>query len=511
MKKVISNEELNLKMIEAIKLLCEPVKKTLGPKGRNVIIDHSAFSPFITNDGVTIAENITSEDPVINTILELAKESSIKTNELIGDGTTTTLVLLESLYLNGYEKIKEGYNPLIFKQELNIALETVINNIIKESTKPAKKDLENIATISANSKKIGHILATAYKKVGKDNIYITESNTETTKVNHLIGYQIDCNIASPYYFKNNLPLEFENPKILLYAQELEYIEEISPLINKIIDTKNPLIIIAKDYNPNLINEVINLYLTNNIPLILLKTPYYGLEEQVTLTDLATISNTKVYSNLKNIDINNLGTLEHIDITKETVTFKYRETKTIKEYFKNLKKNISNKNEFDTKRLAMLNKGFIKIEVGAQTTTEQREKKMRYDDALCSLKIALKGVVPGSGLTLLKCCEKLNPDNPATIILKEALKTPLKQILENAALNSDEIINKIISSNYNYLYNVKKDTYEEVSNSVVIDSTEVVITALKNACSIAGLLLTTNTLIINEFNSNNKNYLDINEI
>ncbi len=497
MKKVISNDKLSEKMKEAIKLLCEPVKMTLGPKGRNAIIDHSAFSPFITNDGVTLAENITSEDPIINTILELAKESSIKTNELIGDGTTTTLVLLENLYLQGFEQIKNGENPLIFKEELDNAINEVINYIKEESHTPNKEELNHIASISSSSKEIGKILVNAYNKVGKDNIFITEGEEKTT-INYLNGYQIETNLASPYFLKNNLTIKYSNPKILIYDNDINYLEEISFLINYIKEKEIPLIIIAKDYNPLLINKIIDLYLNDNIPLILLKTPYYGIEEQITLNDIAKISNTIIYKDLNNFNYNNLGTLESISINKEFTNLKFIKNKELNIYLKQIKKNINSKSDFDIKRIAMLNKGIIEIKVGAPTTTERREKKMRYDDALCSLKIAKEGVTTGGGLTYLKCSAKLSNKNPAYLVLKETLKKPFAQILTNAALNPQDIFNKILSSNYSLIYNVKKNNYEEVNNTEVIDSSKVLIMALKNASSIASMLLTTNTLIINEF-------------
>jgi len=506
LKRVVSNEELQEKMLEGIKLLCGTVKTTLGPKGSNVIIDHSTFSPFITNDGVTIAENIESEDPVINTILELTKEASIKTNETVGDGTTTTLVLLESIFLEGRKLIEEGYSQVILKKELDELTLKIIEEINKESKIPIIKELESIVNISANDNNIGKILIEAYKKVGASAIKIKEHYKEETVINYLKGYYFDTLIASPYFFKED-KINLDNPKILITNKEIKEIEDISNVINYVLKTNENLVIIAKDYSEYFVNEIINLYYENNLKIILLKSPGYGKEELDILSDIAVISNTNIVYNLDDININYLGQIESILIEKDKTKISFKMNEKVEKRIKELEKN-NNKNIED--RLAMFKSGTAEILVGAVTTTERREKKMRFDDALCALNSANKGVVPGSGIILLKLSEKLK-DVEVNKILKIALTKPIIQILENAGLEKDKILNTIKENNYEILYNIKKDTYENVLETEVLDTTEVLINSLKNAISIAGMLLTTTSLIINEYQNNINKANDYNEL
>ena len=470
LKKVVSNEELSLKMTEAINLLCNTVKATLGPKGCNVIIDHSLFSPFITNDGVTIASNIVSDDPIINTILELAKEASIKTNDVVGDGTTTTLVLLQSIFNNAS---KLNNNPIILKDELKEAVSNIIEKI-KENT------------IASNDPEIGQILSAASSKVGIDNIYLEETNQEQTTINHTTGYQIETILGSSYFLKSSLELVFPSPYILLTNETIMSEEQISSILNFIIENHHSLIIIAKDYDEYFLNSILNIYLENTANIILLKSPGYGLEELTFLEDLALISEGKIMSN--NFMPANLGQVKQVVINKDVTTFSFTPSKKISNNLK--EKAITNK------RKGMLTKGLITINIGAPTTTEAREKKMRYEDALWAIKTAREGVLPGSGLILGKISHELKPQNPGEEILKKALLSPLTQILTNAGL-PNTILNQIKDSNFTTIYNVKTNEFEDIANTSVVDPTQVVINSLNNATSIASMLLTTTSLVINE--------------
>ena len=404
MKKIITNEELQNKLIEGIELLCGVVKTTLGPKGRNVIIDHSSFTPFITNDGVTIAQNIESDDAVINTILELTKEACIKTNEIVGDGTTTTLVLLESIFLEGIKFVKKGYSPIGLKNEINTELENIINKVRKESKIPNIEELKKIACISANDDEIGNLLIEAYKKVGIKNIKIKEHDCEETKVDYLKGYYFDTIIASSYFFKNENKIELDNAKILLYAKAITELEEINLVINYAYKTNESIVVIAKDYSEIIINEILNHNYENNLNIILLKNPGYGEEEQNILSDIAVISNTDIVYE-SDFNLNMLGSLENIEITNEKTKLTFKSNNNIETRIAELENKINYKDDIfkDSyqKRIAMLKNGTANILVGATTITERREKKMRYDDALCALKCADKGILPGSGLILYK--------------------------------------------------------------------------------------------------------------
>ena len=502
MKKVITGKELYDFEEKAIALLCGTVKKTLGPRGSNAIIDHSLMNPFITNDGVTIARNIESEDERINTILTLAKEASIKTDETVGDGTTTTLVLLESLFKSGLAKIKDGLNPHLLKNELDEALENIIEEIKKESKIPTEENYYNIASIAASNKNIGKLITRMYLKVGSA-IKIEESKTSETYTKIINGYSFEPLLASPYFFNNTNEIIYKNSLILIMLKEVNEIGEISEIINYTIEKRIPLVILATDYTEEVINEVLSLNLSKITNVTLLKLPEYGLHQMEVLKDLEIISNAKIAKSSDELSLNNLGKCEEIKITKELATINNNlQSKVIKRYIINLKEKISTIDddfelEFQSNRLSKLTNGIGIIYVGATTTTEAREKKMRFDDAFCALNCAANGIIPGSGLILLKIKENLEAKNNGSIILKEALDKPFMQILENVGINPSNIYNKIKASDFNIIYNVFENKFETISKTKVIDPTTVVITSLKNAVSIAGMLLTTTSLIINE--------------
>ena len=500
MKKVINSKELREKLKIAINLLCDNVKITLGPVGDNVIIDHSLLKPFITNDGVTIAENIESDDVVINTILELAKEASIKTNELVGDGTTTTLVLLQSIFNNGMEFIeKELIKPINLKKELYESLIKIEKEIKREKIKINKNNIKNLISLAANDRAIGNIICDAYLKV-KDSksIKIIEHSDNLIKVEYLKGYTFETNLASNYYFIDNKNILIENAKILLFNGYIDSIENIACLINEL---NNDLIIIAKEYNEYFINDIINLNTQHNKKIYLLKSIYYGNYEQIFFEDIKDISNAKIINNFDNINLDILGQIKSGSMNEDITTFDFEINDRIKNKINYLEKN---RNDFNNKRLAMLKKRIINIYVGAKTDTERKELKMRFDDALCALNSISNGLLPGSGLILLKIANNIKEENISNKIFKEALKEPFNIILKNAGLNNKKIEEKIINNNYQIVYNINKEVFENIDKTEVIDSVNVVINSLSNAVSIASMLLTTNCLIINENINNNQN-------
>ncbi len=512
MKKIVNSKDLQTKMQEAINLLCGTVKTTLGPKGSNIIIDHSSFTPFITNDGVTIAENIASDDPIINTILELAKEASIKTNETVGDGTTTTLVLLESIFNEGLKLIQDGLNPIILKKELLSSLNTIIPLIKYKSHLPNNNELSSIASISANSKDIGKIITDAFLKVkNKSAILVKEGCNEETTINYLKGYSIDTLIPNSYFFKDQDTINLTNSKILITNNYLSNIEEIAEILNNLMTDKTPLLIVADDYSDNFTNDIIALSIQENLNIILLKASNYGTEKLTTLNDLALINNSKVTDTYSYKD---LGIIKEVKISKDTTTFYFTLNSKIKDKIKELKtlKTSSDLDkDFLNKRLAMLNTGLIEILVGDKTITARREKKMRYDDALCAIATATKGVSLGSGITLYQISEELQPKTNADKILINALKVPFKEIMYNSGLDSTKIINEIKNSNYQKIYNVVTEKYEDVNSTTILDPTEVIINSLTYAISIASMLLTTTSLVINEYPNNLSKVNDYNEL
>ncbi len=505
MKKVVSGKELQDKMVDAINLLCDTVKITLGPKGNNVIIDHSTFSPFITNDGVTIAENITSEDEVINTILELAKEASIKTNANVGDGTTTTLVLLQSIFNEGIKLINNGFSPIVLKRELDNYLDVIISKLKSMARIPSKEELKNVAIISSNDEEIGKNITNAYLKVlNRDAISIKEGEEDITKINYLKGYMLDSILASPYFLKGLNKKIYNKPYLLLINNNLDDIEYISNIINKIIDEKENLIIIASDYTEDVIQNILEINMNCDKEIILLKTPEFGFKQLEILKDLEIISNAKIINDITNINNYFLGKVSRIEIDNEKVIINYQNNNNIKDYLVKLKKDLKNttsEKEFISSRINMFKKGKVEILVGAKTTTERREAKMRYDDALWAISTAKIGILPGSGITLAIISDELNDNNNASIILKIALNKPLRQILDNSSLNYEEIYQELKNNNFNTLYNINTSIYEDIKDTLVIDPLNVVINAIKNAISIAGMLLTTTSIIINEYQNN----------
>lgn len=511
MKKVVSGDELRNKMQEAVNLLCDTVKTTLGPKGSNCIIDHSAFSPFITNDGVTIAENIESDDEVVNTILELAKEASIKTNTTVGDGTTTTLVLLQSIFNTGLKEIEKGENPIFLKKRLERELSPILEAIREKSKVPTEKELYNIAKTSGGMEEIGINISEAYQKVSeKSAIRIQESEEEQTKQVYRNGYSFDTLLASSYFLGNKKEIELIEPFILIIQDYVSNIEEVAYYLNEAIKKEKPIIIMAEDYQEDVVNELLALNFEDKIKVYPLKTPEFGNNKLELLKDISFVSEAKVLENEENPLSSYLGFLPKVLISEKETTLYFNRTERIKKRIQELKAVGTKKDEFAEKRIAMLDKGLIDICVGAPTQTERREKKMHYDDALCAVASAKDGVLPGSGLVLYEIAEKENilPENA---LLKEALTEPIKQILWNGGLDVEKVLETIKKSNYETLYNIKAEKYEFKNETSVIDATSVIENSLKHAVSIAGMLLTTTSIVINEYQNNAHKINDFNDL
>jgi len=513
MKKVVSGEELRNKMQEAINLLCDTVKTTLGPKGSNCIIDHSAFSPFITNDGVTIAENIESDDEVVNTILELAKEASIKTNTTVGDGTTTTLVLLQSIFNTGLKEIEKGENPIASKKRLESELSPILEAIREKSKAPTEKELYNIAKTSGGMEEIGINISEAYQKVSeKSAIRIQESEEEKTKLVYRNGYSFDTLLASSYFLENKKEIELIEPYILLIQDYVTNIEEVAYYLNEAIKKEKPIIIMAEDYQENVINELLALNFEDKIKVYPLKTPEFGNNKLELLKDLSFVSKAKVLESEENPFFSYLGFLPKVLISEKETTLYFDRTERIRKQIQELKAEETKKDDFTKKRIAMLDKGLIDIYVGAPTKTERREKKMHYDDALCAVASAKDGILPGSGIVLYEIAEAEKEEIlPENSLLKEALKEPIKQILWNGGLDVEKVLETIKKSNYETLYNIKAEKYEFKKETSVVDATSVIENSLKHAVSIAGMLLTTTSLVINEYQNNAHKVNDFNDL
>ena len=509
MKEVISGDSLENIMKYAVNMISDATKTTLGPTGNNVIINNSEESVFITNDGVTIAENICSNDQKINSILEIVKESSLKTNELVGDGTTTTLVLLQSIFNNGLDEINNGKNRIELKNELNDSLDNALTLLDKLKKKPSKKDFISIASTSCNDKELGFFLANIYFKMkNKYSIKVSESHNEKTYYEIKKGYNIELSNISNIYFKKDKEIILDNCFLLIIKGYLTSLEQISDIINDCLSNDRKLVILVEDMDQMIKEEVLTYYL-NNKNIYIFTIPEYASRKEKIELDLSKLSN----SNIKNIDyekvlFSDCGIVERIIITKDELTLLSNNNE--KELIKELEKEKKNTfdlydKEFIEERISKLKNGIATIYVGGKTKTEIKEKSMRVIDALSALDIAKKGVVLGEGVTFLNVSNNIVIKTVADKIIKEALTSPFKTIFENIGLDYNKILDEIKRLNYNKVYNYESNMFESIDNTKILDPIEVVKVTLKNAISIATILLSTNYLVINE-NINNDKYI-----
>lgn len=494
MKKVVMGEELDKIIKEALDILCDTVGATLGPKGNNSIISSSTLPAFVTDDGVTLARNIESDDPCVNSVLEILKEASIKTDEIVGDGTTTTLVLLKAIMSNASNLICGGMSRYEVKKTLENGEKTIEDLIIKESFKPDDNSLKNIAITSSKSEKIGETIYQVVKKIKNiAGVTITTSNKEETYVKYFKGYEFDTNLASPFFFKGASIVKLKNPYILVTSESIYDIEKLSDLINKCFIDKRDLLIFAAEFDEDVINKILSFNYDNDLKIYLLKNPEFGKRQYLLMSDLLEICRCKEYKNQFSYD--NVGAVKEVVINKDK-TYIYFDN-SLTDYIEKSKRDLELLNdEFDInyyeRRISMLSDGLATIEVGGKTVSEAREAKMHYDDSIHATYSALNGVNIGAGYTYLKIALTLE-DN---CILKNVLYTPFRQILKNAGLDVNTI-EKNITSDFKKIYNVKIDDYESIDSTSVLDSTMVLIQSLKTAVSIANILLSTGSLIINE--------------
>ena len=495
MKEVICGSDLRKVIMEATNIICGAVSSTLGPSGNNVIINKDDLSPYITNDGVTIAESISSNDPKINTVLEIIKESSLKTNEEVGDGTTTTLVLLESILKEGFKKIDNGEND-------------AINELLLLKRKPTKEDLKSVASISAEDDELGSFITSVFLKMkSASSIKIEESMTDKTYYEIKKGYNLDIDNIPSIYFRNNKEVILNNPYVLILNGYLNNLEEISEVINEGLTTNKDIVIFATDYVEALMENLILYRLQASKNIFLFKVPDYGLRRGKILEDLSILCGSDIANiGFENDYISNLKKIDKIIIKPNEVVIVNNSS--IKGYISKLKKELSSTYEtydkdFLKERISKLDKGIATIYIGGTTKTEKKEKIMRSIDAVCALDIASYGVVPGEGISLIKISDKISND-----IIKSTLNKPFEKIMENAG--EDYVVRKadIVSSNYEKIFNLETLKYDDIKNSKIIDPVLVLIEALKNSISIATMLLTTNYLVINENNVKSLSYNDL---
>ena len=502
MKKVIFGENLRIVMKEAINMLGNAVSSTLGPSGNNVLINKSDMSSFITNDGVTIASSIESEDKEINTVLEIAKEAALKTNELVGDGTTTTILLMQSIFNEGLKKIENGKNAIVLKNELNESTKKVLNALDKLKTKPTKDDLIQVSTTSCNDSELGFLLTELfYEMNSKYAIKLDESNNEETEIIIKKGYSVELDDISNMYFVTKKELILNDSYILILKGYLNDLDKISDIINEGIKNKN-IIIFVEEISENIKEEILSYFLEYHKNIFLFKLPDYASRRFAIINDLINVTSAKAKNiEFDSISVNDLGKSSKVVINENEALISVDNN--LDNYLLKLKNELNNcfndyEKEFLAKRVSSLESGIATVLVGAPTKTEMKDKKMRIEDAINALDIASQGVVAGSGISFLKISSNNEVNTDGDNILNIALTEPFKKIIENCGADYNEIEALVRNSNYQKVYNLKTKKLEDIKNTTVLDPVEVLKTSLKNATSIASMLLTTNYLVINEF-------------
>ena len=508
-----------MKLKRGVDTLASAVSCTLGPKGRNVVIDRSPASPHITKDGVTVAKEIELEDPIENMGAQLVKEVASKTNDLAGDGTTTATVLTQAIFNDGLKFVTAGANPMDLKRGIDSAV-TAIVNALKEVSKPVSTSLEieQIATISANNDKtIGKMMATAMEKVGKDGIITVEESRGTeNEVKTVEGMQFDKGFISPYFITDQEKMNtvFENPYILIYDKRISAMKDILSILEDVAAEDRPLLIVSEDLDGEALSTLVVNSMRGTLKVCAVKAPAFGTRRDEILQDTAILTGGKVFTKengnlLDDATLADLGTAEKVIIDKGTCTFINGggEIEDIKERVEKIKNQIENvESDYDKEklqeRLAKISGGVAIIYIGASTETELKEKKDRVDDALHATRAAVQeGIVIGGGIALihaLKSLDKLvvqNDDQNLGIkIIQSAIKAPFRIIIENGGGTPDVIINEILKLGGDSGYNARTDEYVNMFEAGIVDPTKVVRLALQHAASVSGLLLTTEAVI-----------------
>ena len=521
MAKQLKHGEEARKALEAgVNTLANTVKITLGPKGRNVVLDKKYGAPLITNDGVTIAKEIELEDPFENLGAQLVKEVSTKTNDVAGDGTTTACVLAQAIIREGLKNVAAGANPMIIKKGIAAATEATVEYLKSISKEvDSKTAIQQVASISASDETVGTLIAEAFEKVGKDGVItVEESKTMETVLNVVEGMQFDRGYASSYMVTDTDKMEcvFDNPAILITDKKISNIQELLPILEQVIQANLKLMIIAEDIESEPLATLVVNKLRGTFNCVAVKAPGFGDRRKEILRDIAILTGGTVISEetgleLKDAKLEMLGHAKQVKVDKENTTIVEGagDPQQIKDRIKMIKSQIENTtSDYDkeklSERLAKLAGGVAVIGVGAATEVEMKEKKLRIEDALAATRAAVEeGIVPGGGVALLSAIptvkalvKKMEGDEKtgATIVLK-ALEEPIRQIAANAGVDGGVVVNTILSKNKaNFGYNALKDEYCDVVAAGILDPTKVTRSALQNAASVAATLLTTESIV-----------------
>ena len=528
-KQIVHGEESRQAILRGVNLLADAVKVTLGPKGRNVVIEKKFGSPTITKDGVTVAKEIELKEPLENMGAQMVREVASKTSDVAGDGTTTATVLAQAIYREGVKTVAAGANPMAMKRGIEKAVILVCGKLDKEGnrekgeldklSKPVSGDMiAQVGTISANNDEtIGKIIAEAMKKVGKDGVItVEESKTLETQLEVVEGMQFDRGYLSPYFVTDPERMEaaLENAYILIHEKKISSMKDLLPLLEQIAKSSKPLLIIAEDVEGEALATLVVNKLRGTLQVCAVKAPGFGDRRKAMLQDIAILTGGKAVTEdlgikLENVQMSDLGQAKKITVDKDNTTLvegkgKHVEIEgRVKEIRSQIDKTTSDYDrEKLQERLAKLVGGVAVIKVGAATETEMKEKKARVEDAMHATRAAVEeGIVPGGGVALVRCLtalDKLKAEGDEQIginIVKRALQEPLRQIAENAGEEGAIVLGKVEEArDQNFGYNAQTGDYEDLVKAGVLDPTKVVRTALQNAGSIASLMLTTEALV-----------------
>ncbi len=519
-KELKFNIEAREQLKQGVDQLANAVKVTLGPKGRNVIIEKKFGAPHITKDGVTVAKEIELADAFQNTGAQLVKSVASKTGDDAGDGTTTATVLAQAIVTTGLKNVAAGANPMDLKRGIDKAVAKVVENIKGQAVQVGDNydSIEQVATVSANNdQEIGKLIADAMKKVSKDGVItIEEAKGRETTIGVVEGMQFDRGYLSPYFVTNTekMECEMENPLILIYDKKISSLKELLPVLEPAVQTGRPILIIAEDVESEALTTLVVNRLRSQLKICAVKAPGFGDRRKAMLEDIAILTGGIVVSEEKGIKLEQatlemLGSAEKVTISKDNTTIVggKGQKEQIADRTNQIKNEIQNStSEYDKEklqeRLAKLSGGVAVLYVGAASEVEMKEKKDRVDDALCATRAAIEeGTIPGGGVALVRAIESLegvegdNADETTGIkIIKRAIEEPLRQIVENAGLEGSVVVEKVRNGKGDFGYNARKDTYENLRESGIIDPAKVTRVALENAASIAGMFLTTECVI-----------------
>jgi len=529
-KQIVHGEESRQAILRGVNLLADAVKVTLGPKGRNVVIEKKFGSPTITKDGVTVAKEIELQDGLENMGAQMVREVASKTSDVAGDGTTTATVLAQAIYREGVKTVAAGANPMAMKRGIEKAVNAVCGDIDRKTGERGKGELDKfskpvtgemiaqVGTISANNDEtIGHIIAEAMKKVGKDGVItVEESKTLETQLEVVEGMQFDRGYLSPYFVTDPERMEatLENAYILIHEKKISSMKDVLPLLEQIAKSSKPLLIVAEDVEGEALATLVVNKLRGTLQVCAIKAPGFGDRRKAMLQDIAILTGGKAITEdlgikLENVQMADLGQAKKITVDKDNTTViegkgKHSEIEgRVKEIRSQIDKTTSDYDrEKLQERLAKLVGGVAVIKVGAATETEMKEKKARVEDAMHATRAAVEeGIVPGGGVALARCVSALDrlkvegDEQIGVNIVKRALVEPLRQIAENSGEEGAIVLGKVNDSkDNNYGYNALTGDYEDLVKAGVLDPTKVVRIALQNAGSIASLMLTTEALV-----------------